>query len=135
MGLVVFWALHTERLTNRLIGASAGFAVGWIIALATGRVAPRDRYKRFYREFLGGEGPFPIEVELTHAFLIFRQPMVNIEYHWRFVDEIRDLPDLIEYYVRGYGVSVVRKGGFLTTDEAAKFLEASQTLQAAARTC
>jgi hypothetical protein len=82
----------------------------------------------YYRERLGGDGPFTCEVELTADSLAIRQCGAELKYLWSSMTEIVDTPGGIEFAARGGGFLVVRDRAFLTPQQRSDFLLAARQL-------
>jgi len=83
-------------------------------------------YLKYYRERLGGDGPFVCEVEITPEGVSARQYGAEIRWPWSNVAEIVDTPGAVEFRCKPVGLLVVRDRAFQTAQERAEFLQAAK---------
>ncbi len=111
-GLVAF-AIVPGDMTVRV-------AVGLVIALGlfvvTMYLLPRPsgnrRTQAFYRERLGGNGPFRCEVELTSDGVVSRQLGEELLHPWSHVASVSEVPGGIEFVYTPIGSLLIRDRAF-----------------------
>ena len=81
-----------------------------------------SRMLRYYREQLGGDGPFVCEVELSPAGLITRQFGAETKHPWSHVESAIEVPGGIEFIYRPTGALLVRDRAFQTPESREQFL-------------
>ena len=81
-----------------------------------------SRMLTYYREQLGGEGPFVCEVELSPAGLITRQLGAETTHPWSHVASATEVPGGIEFIYRPTGALLVRDRAFQTPESRQQFL-------------
>ena len=79
----------------------------WFLGLAE-----TARTEAFYRERLGGEGPFTCEVELTSAGVVSRQLGQELFHPWSHVASVSEVPGGIEFIYTPIGSLLVRDRAF-----------------------
>ena len=77
---------------------------------------------RYYREQLGGDGPFVCEVELSPAGLITRQLGAETTHPWSHVVSATEVSGGIEFIYRPTGTLLVRDRAFRTPEAREQFL-------------
>jgi hypothetical protein len=83
----------------------------------------KSQMLRYYREQLGGDGPFVCEVELSPAGLITRQLGVETTHPWSQVASATEVsPGGIEFIYRPMGALLVRDRAFPTKEGREQFL-------------
>ena len=99
------------------------------------RPQPRpQRLVKYFRERLGGDGPFRCEVEITDAGIIARQLGAESRHSWAQVVAITEIPGGIEFVYRPLGALVVRDRAFATAQQRAEFLKLARAYLAGGRT-
>jgi hypothetical protein len=78
---------------------------------------------QYYREQLGGDGPFTCEVEIDAEGVTSMQYGAQTKRGWSAVKEILDTRGAVEFVYSGGGNLVVRDRAFHTRQERAEFLE------------
>jgi hypothetical protein len=81
-----------------------------------------SRMLRYYREQLGGDGPFVCEVELSPAGLVTRQLGAETTRPWSHVASVTEVSGGIEFTYRPTGVLLVRDRAFQTQESREQFL-------------
>jgi hypothetical protein len=94
--------------------------------------SPRPaRLVKYFRERLGGDGPFRCEVEIGEKGIVARQLGAESRHSWAQVASIGEIPDGIEFVYRPLGSLVVRDRAFATAQQRAEFLALARKLGAA----
>ena len=83
---------------------------------------------KYYREQLGGDGPFVCEVELSPAALVTRQLGAEITHPWSQVVSAAAVSGGIEFIYRPIGVLLVRDRAFKTLESREEFLALAHRL-------
>jgi hypothetical protein len=83
---------------------------------------------RYYREQLGGDGPFVCEVELSPAGLITRQMGTETTLPWSHVASATEVSGGIEFIYRPMGALLVRERAFQTPEDREQFLALARRL-------
>lgn len=113
-------------------GDSAIFAALFCaIMLLIGRLFPRNaradgRFLKYYRDKLGGDGPFLCEVELTAESLTTRQLGVESRHPWSHIVSVRETAIGIEFIYSPMGELLVRERAFASPQARAEFLQFAQ---------
>ena len=128
--LVHRWRLRNTAASALLAGLLAfaivpgdmaiRIAAGLIIALGifavtmylVSRPGGNMRTQAFYRERLGGDGPFRCEVELTSAGVVSRQLGQELHHPWSQVASVAEVPGGIEFVYAPIGSLLVRDRAF-----------------------
>ena len=139
--IVQGWRLEGRITWAALIGVSlyaitpgrpvvrAGFAVLFAAALVAllpaliGRSGYKSRMHKYYREQLGGDGPYMCEVELSPSGLVTRQLGVETRHAWPQVKSVVEVADGIEFTYRPMGSLLVRNRAFSSPKVRQQFLE------------
>lgn len=114
----------TMRLASGLLIAPAIFA---ITVYLFSRRNGRTRIKAFYRESLGGDGPFMCEVELTPAGVVSRQLGQELHHAWSHVASVDEIPGGIEFVYKPIGSLLVRDRAFSDSTVRADFLSLARS--------
>jgi hypothetical protein len=121
LGGALVWLMRGDLFLGMLGGAvCAG------LQFFFSRHTRKNRLQRYFRERLGGDGPYRCEVELTPEALITTQNGVRTVREWSSVEDIVDTQDAIEFHTRGAGTLVVRNRAFQSQEEWKAFLEAAR---------
>jgi hypothetical protein len=83
---------------------------------------------RYYREQLGGDGPFVCEVELSPTGLITRQLGAETTHPWSHVASATEVSGGIEFIYRPTGALLVRDRAFQTPEGREQFLVLARRL-------
>jgi hypothetical protein len=125
VGLLVFALCPGEVLPRAAF--SALFAGGLFALMPIfNRGSSSSNTLKYYREQLGGDGPFVCEVELSPAALITRQLGVESKHPWSHVGSISDGPDGIEITYKPMGELLVRSRAFPNLEVRQQFLTLAQ---------
>jgi hypothetical protein len=142
--------VHRWRLRNTAAGAvlagllafaivpgdmAIRIAAGLIIALGVFVVAmyllsrPRrnTRTEAFFRERLGGDGPFTCEVELTSAGVVSRQLGQELYHSWSHVASVSEVPEGVEFIYTPIGSLLVRDRAFPDPQVRADFVSLARS--------
>ena len=125
-GLLVYLAVPAST-GPRIIAAF--FVAGLAVGLRKKNVPSAARNKRvteFWRERLGGDGPFLCEVEITEAGILTRQLGAEARHAWSHVSAVTDGPDGIQFTYRPVGMLLVRARAFPDPQTRAEFLSLSR---------
>jgi hypothetical protein len=124
------WAVLVSLLVYAVTpGEPVGRAVfAALVCLLLVVVIPRlnrsrnGRLLRYYREQLGGDGPFVCEVELSPGGLTTRQLGAETTHPWSHVASATEVPGGIEVIYRPMGALLVRDRAFQTPGSREQFL-------------
>jgi hypothetical protein len=117
----VVWLARGDLVLGLVGGAvCAGLQVAFL------KQNRKARLLRYFRERLGGDGPYRCEVELTPEALVATQNGVRTVRDWSSIDAINDTQDAIEFHSRGAGTLVVRNRAFGSREEWRKFLDTAR---------
>jgi hypothetical protein len=98
------------------IRIAAGFAIALGVLVVTmyllSRSTGNSRTEAFYRERLGGGGPFACEVELTSAGVVSRQLGQESYHPWSHVSAVAEVPGGIEFVYIPIGSLLIRDRAF-----------------------
>ena len=96
-GLLVFAATPWDLTIRSVAGLVIAVVMFLIIFLLGRRRGANTRLLEFYRERLGGDGPFTCEVELTSAGVVSRQLGQESLHPWSQVASVAEVPGGIEF--------------------------------------
>ena len=143
--LVHRWRLRNTAATAVLAGLLAfaivpgdmaiRIAAGFVIALGVfvvtlyllSRPSRNMRTEAFYRERLGGDGPFTCEVELTSAGVVSRQLGQELHHPWSHVASVSEVPWGIEFVYTPIGSLLVRDRAFPDPQVRADFVSMARS--------
>jgi hypothetical protein len=103
-----------------------------VIFLLGRRRGGSTRVQEFYRERLGGDGPFTCEVELTSAGVVSRQLGQETLHPWSQVASVAEVPGGVELIYRPIGSLLVRDRAFPDPQVRTDFLSQARSLIPAA---
>lgn len=132
VGLLAFLAIPGDLLYRSL--AAALIATPFFFAMSLAPQRRPDRLVKYFRERLGGDGPFRCEVEITQVGIVARQLGAESRHSWAQVVSIAEIPGGIEFVYRPIGSLVVRDRAFATALQRAEFLKVARTYLAGGRT-
>lgn len=110
------------RAIFSLLFCAAAIGVWWAIT----RTSRNRTYLKYYRELMGGDGPFLCEVELQASGITTRQSGVETKRPWSSVEKIVENQGDLEVVFRPSATLVVRSHAFKTSTERAEFLRTAQ---------
>jgi hypothetical protein len=90
------------------------------------RSSPSSTYLKYYREQLGGDGPFLCEVEITPDGITTRQGGAETRRAWSALKEIIETPDSLEFRWHAGGLLVVRDRAFQTPESRSTFSQTAR---------
>jgi hypothetical protein len=90
------------------------------------RPSPSRTYLKYYREQLGGDGPFLCEVEITPDGITTKQSGAETKRAWSAVKEIVETPDSLEFVWHSGGLLVVRDRAFQTPELRSTYLRTAR---------
>jgi len=122
IGLVVLVATPWEMTVRSIAGAVLAVLVFALIFYLGRRRAGSTRLQEFYRERLGGDGPFTCEVELTPSGVVSRQLGQESLHPWTQVASVAEVPGGVELIYRPIGSLLVRDRAFSDPRVRADFL-------------
>ena len=125
VGLLAFLAIPGDLLYRSL--AAALIATPFFVAMSRQPQQRPQRLVKYFRERLGGDGPFKCEVELTQSGVVARQLGAESRHSWAQVASIAEVPGGIEFVYRPLGSLVVRDRAFATARQRAEFLRIART--------
>jgi hypothetical protein len=94
------------------------------------RATKQRRLRAFWRERLGGSGPFVCEVELTEQGVTTRQFGTESTRPWTAVKAIEGARDTVDISTSNGGLIVVRDRAFASPDEKKRFVDLGRSLLA-----
>ena len=128
LALVVYVLTGGPLLARVGLAAVLGIGYFLVIPRLTGPGSSRDRMLKYFREQLGGDGPFTCEVELSAQGLITRQMGVDTVHPWPKVASVEEVPGGIEFVYRPMGALLVRDRAFASAGERQEFLSLARKL-------
>jgi hypothetical protein len=76
-----------------------------------------------YRELIGNNAPFKVEIEVAPNGISITQLNTQVIYAWSEIEELFETPDSVDFVARGGGLVVVKKRAFASLEETSKFVE------------
>lgn len=128
LGLLVFFATPWEMTVRSLVGLIIAVVVFVAVFFLGRRRGGNPRVQEFYRERLGGDGPFTCEVELTSAGVVSRQLGQETLHPWAQVASVAEVPGGVELIYRPIGALLVRDRAFADPQVGADFLSHARSL-------
>jgi hypothetical protein len=128
VGLLVLVATPWEMTIRSVVGAVIAVVVFVVIFFLGRRRGGGARLQEFYRERLGGDGPFTCEVELTSAGVVSRQLGQESLHPWAQVVSMAEVPGGVEFIYRPIGSLLVRDRAFPDPQVRADFLSLARSL-------
>jgi len=125
ISLALFFAIEGDIIARALYALLAFVGLGALYPLVF-RGSPKGRYIEYYRERLGGDGPFQCEVEITSEGVTVEQNGAQVKWRWSSVKEVADTSGAIEFVWNTGGSLVVRDRAFENTEQRAEFLRLSR---------
>ena len=125
LALTLFFMLDggvVARAIYSLLFCTAAIGVWWAIT----RKSRNRAYLKYYRELMGGDGPFLCEVELQASGITTRQSGVETKRPWSSVEKIVETQGDLEFVFRPSATLVVRSRAFETVTERTEFLRTAQ---------
>jgi hypothetical protein len=126
---LLVYAVTPGQPTGRAVFAAL---VCLLLVVVISRLSPasnrNSQILRYYREQLGGDGPFVCEVELSSAGLITRQLGAETTHPWSHVAFATVVSGGIEFIYRPMGALLVRDRAFLTPEGREQFLALAHRL-------
>ena len=120
---LLVYAVTPGQPTGRAVFAALVCVLLVIVIPRLSRASSRNsRMLRYYREQLGGDGPFVCEVELSPAGLTTRQLGAETTHPWSHVASATEVSGGIEFIYRPMGALLVRDRAFQTPEGRAQFL-------------
>lgn len=112
LGLLAFAIVPWDVTIRIAAGLVVALGVFVVIAYLLPRPGGNIRTVAFYRERLGGDGPFRCEVELTPAGVVSRQLGQESYHPWAHVASVSEVPVGIEFVYTPIGSLLVRDRAF-----------------------
>jgi hypothetical protein len=123
------YAVTPGQPTGRAVFAALICLLLVVVIPRLNRTSSRNgRMLRYYREQLGGDGPFVCEVELSPAGLITRQLGAETTHPWSHVASATEVSGGIEFIYRPTGALLVRDRAFPTPEGREQFLALARRL-------
>ncbi|HEY2864653.1 MAG TPA: hypothetical protein VGK37_13630 [Casimicrobiaceae bacterium] len=132
VGLLVLLATPWELTIRSIVGSVIAVVVFVIVFYLGRRRGGNTRVQEFYRERLGGDGPFTCEVELTSAGVVSRQLGQETLHPWSQVASATEISGGVEFIYRPIGSLLVRDRAFPDPQVRADFLSHARSLIPAA---
>jgi len=126
-GLLVLVATPWEMTIRSVVGAVFAVVIFIVIFYLGRRRGGDSRLQEFYRERLGGDGPFTCEVELTSAGVVSRQLGQESLHPWSQVASVAEAPGGVEFVYRPIGSLLVRERAFPDSQVRASFLSLARS--------
>ena len=127
LGLLVFVATPWDLTIRSIVAAVIAVVVFVVIFLLGRRRGGSVRLQEFYRERLGGDGPFTCEVELTSVGVVSRQLGQESLHAWSQVASVAEAPGGVEFIYRPIGSLLVRDRAFPDPKVRADFLSEARS--------
>ena len=127
IALVIFLATPWEMTVRGLVAVVVAVLVFAFVFYLGRRRAGSTRLQEFYRERLGGDGPFTCEVELTPSGVVSRQLGQESLHPWSQVASVADVPGGVELIYRPIGSLLVRDRAFPDPRVRADFLSLARS--------
>jgi hypothetical protein len=121
-GVIVFMFAPVElgiRIGAALLVGAACFA---FLTWRERQRKSNPRLVTFYREKLGGDGPFRCEVEIDASGVIIRQFGSETKHPWSQIESVSDSTGGIEFVYKPMGSLLVRDRAFANSAARAEFL-------------
>jgi hypothetical protein len=116
--------------TRRKLHCSGGFLHPFLAVFffyfRIWRSTPSGTYLKYYREQLGGDGPFSCEIEIAPDGITTRQCGAETKRPWSAVKEINETSDALEFFWCTGGLLAVRNQAFQTSELRSAFLRKSR---------
>lgn len=119
-GIIVFVLVPGENEIRGVVAVLTALAV--FAASTRRRSGGRPRLLEYFRERLGGDGPFLCEVELTDAGIVGRQLGAESRRAWAQVASVAEVQGGVEFVFRPLGSLLVRDRAFPDARTRAEFL-------------
>lgn len=110
------------RAIFSLLFCTVAVGLWWIIT----RTSRNRIYLKYYRESMGGDGPFICEVELQASGITTKQSGVETRRPWSSVETIVETQGDLEFVFRPSATLVVRSRAFETITQRTEFLRMAQ---------
>ena len=130
LSLIVFFVISGSVIVRATFCIAFGLVL-FFLMFRGGRSSPQAAYLKYFREQLGGDGPFLCEIEITPAGITATQNGVEMKRGWPSVKDIIDTSDGLEFHWRTGGTLVVRDRAFKTPDLRTAFLHTAREYRAA----
>lgn len=121
-GLLAFALVPGDMIIRIAAGAVIALGVFALSLYLVSRPGRNTRTAAFYRERLGGDGPFTCEVELTSTGVVSRQLGQELHHPWSHVASASEVPGGIEFVFTPIGSLLVRDAAFADAQLRADFL-------------
>lgn len=129
LSVVLFFLLPGESLA-RLVFAAVFFVAAYALYGSWVRRGRRDRFVKYVREQLGGDGPFRCVVEISVDGIIVKQGDVEMKRAWSGVKKVVEATGGIEITSSHNSLLLVRDRAFPTAELRAEFLQAVRNYMA-----
>jgi hypothetical protein len=116
---VITW--DWEDYTSRLVFATLMGLLGVVLCPFLLASVRRERFRRYFHELLGGDGPYPFAVELLPEGLQVTQPGSRTILDWSQIEEIEETEHGIEVVVRQVGLQLLPERAFASEGEMKAF--------------
>lgn len=124
LSLVLLSLLDGSLIVRAAFAGLFGLAVFFFYSRFWG--SPGGTYLKYYREQLGGDGPFLCEVEIDPDGVTTRQGGAEIRHPWAALKEIIETPDSLEFLWRTGGLLIIRDRAFPTPQSRSAFLQTAR---------
>jgi hypothetical protein len=132
IGLAAFGIVPVS-FVGRVLAGVAAFAISTLAWKQQATRAPNSVMIKYYREQLGGDGPFTCEVELCDTDLRTRQFGTETVHPWSQVVSSELVPEGIEFRIKPMGLVLVRDHAFTSPEKKELFLARARELKLRAR--
>jgi hypothetical protein len=130
LSLLLFLVLDGGFVVRALFATLFGLVV-FLFYFRRGRASPNETYLKYYREQLGGDGPFLCVVEIRPDGVLTKQGGAELRHPWSTVKDIVETSDGLEFVWHAGGLLVVRDRAFQTPESRSAFLQTARNLRAA----
>ena len=128
IGIAAF-GIVPASVVGRMLAGLAAFAISTLAWKKPGTKAPNPVVIKYYREQLGGDGPFTCEVELCDTDFRTRQFGTETVHPWIQVDSIELVPEGVEFRIKPMGLVLVRDRAFTSPEDKDLFLARARELK------
>ena len=126
-GVVAFAVVPADMAVRLVAGSIVALGVFAVTLYLVSRPGGNMRTQAFYRERLGGDGPFTCEVELTSAGVVSRQLGQESYHAWSHVASVSEVPGGIEFAYTPVGSLLVRDRAFTDAHVRADFVSLARS--------
>jgi hypothetical protein len=130
VGAILFAALPGDIAKRLIYCLCFAGALTYVLQLLSKRPTSDARLTAYYREQLGGDGPFLCEVDLSDSGLHIVQLGVQATHAWNTIASIESCPEGVMFNYRPMGLLLVRERAFSTPQQKETFLALANSYHA-----